>query len=132
MPVRISHGSEQPIYVQLRDQIRGLIRSGSLQPSAQLPSLRDLAKQLECSLITVRRVYLDLEREGYLSIQKGVGTFVQLPGAEHSGRRSWSRALVSEAFRSAVGSGIKYGLTPEEMENLLKEMLASYPAQDRH
>ncbi|WP_281255126.1 GntR family transcriptional regulator [Paenibacillus herberti] len=119
-----------PLYVQLRDQLRSLIRSGALQPNFHLPSLRDLSRQLSCSLITVRRVYLDLEREGLLSIQKGIGTFVRSDDTGQSARRSWSRALVYEAFRSAVGTGIRHGMAPEEMEEVLRELLASIPDKE--
>ncbi|SDS66127.1 GntR family transcriptional regulator [Paenibacillaceae bacterium GAS479] len=130
LPLSISHTSSMPLYVQLRDQLRRLIRSGTLPPDFHLPSLRDLSRQLNCSLITVRRVYLDLEREGLLSIQKGIGTFVRSDDEGQSARRSWSRALVFEAFRSAVGTGIRHGMASEEMEELLRELLASIPDKE--
>ncbi|QGG54431.1 GntR family transcriptional regulator [Paenibacillus sp. B01] len=133
LPLRVSPDSAQPLYAQLEAQLRELIHSGALPEDMQLPSLRDLASKLGCSLITVRRVYLDLEREGLLTISKGIGTFVCRSGSERSARRSWSRALVQESFRSAVATGSKYGLKPDEMRLLLEEQLercASGPAPD--
>ncbi|QJC50427.1 GntR family transcriptional regulator [Paenibacillus albicereus] len=123
LPLRVAPDSAQPLYAQLEAQLRELIHSGALPEDSQLPSLRDLASKLGCSLITVRRVYLDLEREGLLTISKGIGTFVCRRGSERSARRAWSKALVQEAFRSAVATGSKYGLKPDEMRRLLEDQL---------
>jgi len=65
-----------PIYVQLRDQILALIGRGSLKPGTQVPTMRQVAVALKIDLNTVQRAYAELEREGVLSKQRGVGTFV--------------------------------------------------------
>jgi GntR family transcriptional regulator len=65
-----------PIYVQLRDQILALIGRGLLKPGTQMPTMRQVAVTLKIDLNTVQRAYAELEREGVLSKQRGVGTFV--------------------------------------------------------
>lgn len=65
-----------PIYVQLRDQILALIGRGVLKPGSQVPTMRQVAVTLKIDLNTVQRAYAELEREGVLSRQRGVGTFV--------------------------------------------------------
>jgi GntR family transcriptional regulator len=65
-----------PIYVQLRDQILALIGRGVLKPGTQMPTMRQVAVTLKIDLNTVQRAYAELEREGVLSKQRGVGTFV--------------------------------------------------------
>lgn len=65
-----------PIYIQLREQILALIGRGVLRPGAQMPTMRQVAVALKIDLNTVQRAYAELEREGVLSKQRGVGTFV--------------------------------------------------------
>src|SRR5258707_10095079 len=65
-----------PIYVQLREQILALIGRGHLKPGTQVPTMRQVAVALKIDLNTVQRAYAELEREGVLSKQRGVGTFV--------------------------------------------------------
>src|SRR3569832_236430 len=65
-----------PIYVQLREQILALIGRGALKPGAQVPTMRQVAVALKIDLNTVQRAYAELERDGVLSKQRGVGTFV--------------------------------------------------------
>jgi len=65
-----------PIYVQLREQILGLIGRGVLKPGAQMPTMRQVAVALKIDLNTVQRAYAELERDGVLAKQRGVGTFV--------------------------------------------------------
>src|SRR5690349_15859036 len=65
-----------PIYVQLRDQILALIGRGSLKPGMRIPTMRQVAVALKIDLNTVQRAYAELERDGVLSKQRGVGTFV--------------------------------------------------------
>ena len=65
-----------PIYVQLREQILGLIGRGVLKPGTQLPTMRQVAVALRIDLNTVQRAYAELERDGVLAKQRGVGTFV--------------------------------------------------------
>ncbi len=78
-----------PIYVQLRQQILALIGRGALKPGAQMPTMRQVAVALKIDLNTVQRAYAELERDGVLSKQRGVGTFVTAapPPMPRGGRR---------------------------------------------
>ncbi|HML49373.1 MAG TPA: GntR family transcriptional regulator [Clostridia bacterium] len=64
------------MYEQITEQIKGLILSGALSPGDTLPSMRFLAKELRISVITTKRAYTDLERDGFLVTVMGKGTFV--------------------------------------------------------
>ncbi len=65
-----------PIYVQLREHVLALIGRGVLKPGTQLPTMRQVAVTLKIDLNTVQRAYAELERDGVLAKQRGVGTFV--------------------------------------------------------
>ena len=95
-----------PIYVQLREQILGLVGRGQLKPGTQIPTMRQVAVALKIDLNTVQRAYAELERDGVLSKQRGVGTFVTdaPPPA-----RNTRRAVQDFAFQVAAqakGQGI--------------------------
>jgi len=72
----ISNSSGQPIYEQIVTQIKNLIISGDLQEGDALPSMRLLAKELRISVITTKRAYEELEREGFIVSITGKGSFV--------------------------------------------------------
>lgn len=72
----ISNASGQPIYDQIYSQIKSLIISGELQTGEPLPSIRNLAKDLRISVITTKRAYDELEREGFINTVAGKGCFV--------------------------------------------------------
>jgi len=76
LPVSLDKQSGVPIYVQLEQQIRLLIRSGTLTPGSAMPTVRALAVALAINYNTVARVYRDLQREGVLQLARGIGTFV--------------------------------------------------------
>jgi GntR family transcriptional regulator len=73
---QIDQKSGIPIYIQIMDQIKHLIASGALQSGQQLPTIRELAVDLTINLHTVAHAYAELEREGFLTIQRGRGTFI--------------------------------------------------------
>lgn len=76
MEILISNASEKPIYEQITGQIKAMILSGKLPEGAALPSLRLLAKELRISVITTKRAYADLERDGFVETVAGKGCFV--------------------------------------------------------
>ncbi len=76
MDIIISNSSGQPIYEQIVDQMKQMIINGSLQPGEALPSMRLLAKDLRISVITTKRAYEELEREGFIVTMTGKGSFV--------------------------------------------------------
>ena len=76
LPIDLDIDSGIPVYIQLGDQIRILIRNGSLKAGDLMPTTRSLAVQLQINVNTVARVYRDLQSSGHLCLKRGIGTFV--------------------------------------------------------
>lgn len=76
MDIIISNSSGKPIYDQISAQIKEMILTGVLQTGDALPSMRLLAKELRISVITTKRAYEELEREGFIVTMTGKGSFV--------------------------------------------------------
>ena len=94
MHIVISNQSGKPIYEQITEQVKALIISGELKEGDALPSMRLLAKELRISVITTKRAYEELEREGFLYSITGKGSFV-------AGKtRSFSRRSSSAKWRN--------------------------------
>jgi len=122
MKILLSNASSAPIYEQILRQIRAQILSGDLPEGSPLPSIRKLAQTLQISVITTKRAYDELEREGLIDTVGGKGTFVASPNAEFL-REKHVRAVeekLAEALDLARGAGIP---DPEvkRMLNLLLE-----------
>lgn len=77
MDIIIKNNSESPIYEQIKEQIKAMILNGNLKKGEALPSMRLLAKELRISIITTKRAYEELEREGYIESYTGKGSFVK-------------------------------------------------------
>lgn len=108
MKILLSNASPSPIYEQILRQIRAQILSGDLREGEALPSIRKLAQTLQISVITTKRAYDELEREGLIDTVGGKGTFVGAPNAEYL-REKRVRAVeekLSEALSEARGAGI--------------------------
>ncbi len=76
MIIKLSNASDKPIYEQITEQMKQAILSGSLLPGDALPSIRMLAKELKISVMTTKRAYSDLERDGFIETVAGKGSFV--------------------------------------------------------
>ena len=76
MNIIISNSGDKPIYEQITSQIKNAIISGELEAGAPLPSLRYLAKELRVSLISTKRAYEELEKDGFIESVQGKGSFV--------------------------------------------------------
>jgi len=76
MNIIISNRSQEPIYEQITKQIKDSIIRGELSPGEALPSIRNLAKQLQISVITTKRAYEELEKDGFIETVGGKGSFV--------------------------------------------------------
>ena len=77
MDIIISNASGVPIYEQIEEQIKSQIMTGALTAGEALPSMRVLAKELKISIITTKRAYEDLERDGFIESVTGKGSFVK-------------------------------------------------------
>ena len=80
--INISNTSTIPLYEQIQTQIKSQILSGSLQAGDGLPSIRNLAKELKVSIITTKRAYEELEKDGFIQTVVGKGTFVSNQNTE--------------------------------------------------
>jgi len=95
-----------PIYVQLREQILALIGRGALKPGAQMPTMRQVAVALKIDLNTVQRAYAELEREGVLSKQRGVGSFVTDTAPPPRNTKKQAQDFAHRIAAQAKGQGI--------------------------
>ena len=100
MNLIISNSSGKPIYEQITDQIKTSILSGELQEGQALPSMRALARDLRISVITTKRAYEDLERDGFVVTVAGKGCFVAPRNSELM--REEHRKKVEEALTKAI------------------------------
>ena len=129
IPVRVSLDDPDPMYAQIESQIKDLILSGFLRPGTSLPSVRALSFDTSCSLVTTRRAYDDLEREGFIRTRQGVGSVVaEIPEEE---MRAHRRNGFAASFREAIQAGRRAGLTEEDLRDIIEETLRS-EATDVH
>ena len=113
MDLIISNANPQPIYEQLYSQIRSAILSGELREGDLLPSIRSLAKDLRISVITTKRAYEELERDGYLYTVAGKGCYVA-PKDTGLVREQHLREIESH-MRQIHGLAAPLGLTEAEL-----------------
>lgn len=118
MDIIITNNSEKPIYDQIKEQIKELILKGELKEGDALPSMRLLAKELRSSIITTKRAYEELERDGYIESYTGRGSFVK--GVKHEVVREGVLYEIEELFEVAVGKARLAKLSYEELEQRLK------------
>jgi GntR family transcriptional regulator len=113
----ISNSSPDPIYEQIARQLKAQILSGVLAESEALPSIRRLALDLQISVITTKRAYDELEKEGFINTVGGKGTFVAVQNPELL--REKRMKLVEEKLAAAVAEARLMGLGPGELAEML-------------
>ena len=118
MDIIISNTGGQPIYEQICRQVKGAIATGKLKPGEALPSIRALARDLRISVITTKRAYEELEREGFLVTVAGKGCFVagmnlELVREEHLRR-------IEEHFGEAARLAKSAGVSRQELTEILE------------
>jgi len=113
----ISNSSGKPIYEQITTQIKQLIMGGDLRAGDPLPSMRLLAKELRISVITTKRAYEELAREGFITNVVGKGSFVADGNPELLREESLRR--VEESLQEAVDRARAARLTRGELEEML-------------
>lgn len=117
MELIIRNTTNQPIYDQIYSQIKAQIIAGKLSPGEALPSIRALAKDLRISVITTKRAYEELERDGFLENVPGKGCFVAPQNRELLREAQLRRT--EEFLSQAVEEARKGGITLEELEEML-------------
>ncbi|MGB9870436.1 MAG: GntR family transcriptional regulator [Anaerolineae bacterium] len=120
MRLQIEPESPVPIYVQIEEQVRALIAAGRLRPGDQLPTIRQLAVDLGVNYNTVARAYLELERAGIITTQRGRGTFVA--GVPDEARQAQRREEQLRALlRAAIAEALRLGYNEEEIAAAFRE-----------
>ena len=117
MDIILSNASGKPIYEQIADQVKEQIMSGALPAGEALPSMRLLAKELRISVITTKRAYEELERDGFLENVPGKGCFVAPQNRELL--REAQLRKVEEKLSQAVEEARKGAFPLEELHEIL-------------
>jgi GntR family transcriptional regulator len=117
----LSAAGPATLYQQIVDGLKREVSEGRLPPGTPLPSFRGLAEELMVSVITVKRAYEELEREGIIFRRQGLGTFVADAAADRSrdAKTERARALLRDGVREATEAG----LTPRDIVHLLQSIL---------
>ncbi len=118
MDIIISNGSGVPIYEQIEEQIKSQIMTGELKEGEALPSMRILAKELKISIITTKRAYEDLERDGFIESITGKGSFVKPIDSDMM--KETMRFAIQELLEKAVNKAALAHIPCEELEEMLE------------
>ncbi|HIS49294.1 MAG TPA: GntR family transcriptional regulator [Candidatus Gallacutalibacter pullistercoris] len=118
MDIIISNSSSSPIYEQITRQIKEHILQGELKAGDALPSMRVLAKELRISLITTKRAYEELERDGFIETVPGKGCFVSEKNTEFL--REEQLRQVEGFLQQAAEAARRCGLSLDELREMLE------------
>ena len=118
MKILISNASDAPLYQQIKEQLTDAILKGELAEGDLLPSIRAFANDLRVSVLTIRRVYDDLEKEGFVKSQVGIGTFVSTGNTEFL--RESRRRLVEQKLADAIRAAKSLGISWQELQDMMK------------
>lgn len=120
MNIQINNSSDDPIYLQIKNQIKAQIISGNLKVGEQLPSIRFLAKELRVSMLTAKRAFDELELDGFINSVQGKGNFVAVQNKE----------LIREEYLKRIESKLQEVVELSEIADIssdeLVDMLKSY------
>jgi GntR family transcriptional regulator len=125
----ISQADRRPMYLQIMEQIRHRIAVGDWAPGRELPSIRALAASVQVSVITVKRAYLELEREGVIVTRHGIGSFVA-DSANLSVQLR--RSEIDGHLASAARIGHQLGMTSDELTSRLHTAIARIDTKDEN
>lgn len=120
MNIQINNSSDEPIYLQIKNQIKAQIISGDLKVGEQLPSIRFLAKEIRVSMLTAKRAFDELELDGFINSVQGKGNFVAAQNKE----------LILEEYLKKIESKLQEVVELSEIADVssdeLIKMLKSY------
>jgi len=121
LPIQLEKDSREPIYHQIEQQIKTLIASEYMAAQDPLPSIRTLAKQLEVSVITTRKVYQNLEAAGFIYTKQGKGTFVAQ--IDKNVKEDIKQLAIYQAFDHAVDTALHYDYNLTQINGVIQEIL---------
>lgn len=117
MDITIENTLGKPLYIQIKEQIKRAIFIGELHDGDILPSIRKLANDLNVSVLTTRRVYDELESEGFITRQIGLGTFVTLK--DHGLIQEFRRKVIEDKLHDIIEYATNIGISKEEFIKIL-------------
>ena len=117
MKIIISNTSDIPLYQQIKDQIKDAILKEELVEGDPLPSIRSFANDLQVSVLTIRRVYEELEQEGFVVSQVGIGTFVSASNIELL--RDTKRRLVEQKMQDMLQTAKSLNISKDELNAMM-------------
>lgn len=120
MNIHITNSSDDPIYLQIKNQIKFAILNGELGADEPLPSIRVLAKELRVSVITTKRAYDELEKDGFIHSVQGKGSFVA-PQNQDLVRESFLRKI-EENLTAVLDYAKILGLSREDLISMLDNL----------
>jgi GntR family transcriptional regulator len=123
--IKIDFRSDQPIYVQIMDQVRQMVASGELQQGDQLPTVRQLATEVRVNFNTVARAYRMLDEAGLISTQHGRGTYIWERPSEETMRRLRQHSLESLTHRYLFEAA-RLDYSPEEVLVELERQISAW------
>ena len=121
MKIIIYTSSMVPIYEQIIDQIKTMIRKQELKQNDQLPSVRALSKELKISALTVKKAYDELEREGFTVTIHGKGSYVTAANTELMMEEQ--KKEVEQDLEQAILKGRRFGISDEDIKTLFELIL---------
>ena len=121
MRIIINNSIMVPIYEQITDQIKTLIRNGELKQNDNLPSVRALAKELKISALTVKKAYDNLETEGFTATIHGKGTYILATNKELLLEEQ--KKELEMDLEKAIQKGKRFGISNEDIRNLFELIL---------
>ena len=121
MDVIVSNASDKPIYEQIYTQLKGAILRGELREGDPLPSIRALAKDLRISVITTKRAFDDLERDGFIYSVQGKGSFVAAKNRELM--REEHLKQIEQKLAEALELARQGGISDEELAEMFQILL---------
>ena len=128
MKILISNTSDSPLYQQIKDQIKDAILKEELVEGDALPSIRAFANDLKVSVLTIRRVYEELEQEGFITSQVGIGTFVSAGNLELL--RDSKRRLVEQKMLDMIQTAKSLKITKEELNAMMDSLRGGLTMKD--
>ena len=117
--ITISQSDSRPLYLQVIEQIQRRVAVGDLPSGAELPSIRQLASDLKVSMITIKRAYLELERDGVITTRQGKGSFV---ADRHGLQSSIQEREMQTHLTQAASLGLLMGISKTEIQKRLAEV----------
>jgi GntR family transcriptional regulator len=117
LDIIISNSLDKPIYMQIKEQVIDQIINEELNPGEMLPSIRVLAKELRISVITTKRAYEELEKDGYIETVVGKGTFVS--GINKALIRERQMGLLENDLSAIIDNAKRMKLSKQELFDLI-------------